>query len=640
MARTITLIVSVLLAGSAFSQQALLLDRRSAFVNAVSGPGCTVTTNAITINLLTAFGDTSNNSFYASASVTPSAAGATIIAFISNTPNVATNTVTNTGATQLSWYYAGITQTNNYAGTNWNTTTTPTARLEAFITQLPPGVAPFAMRVVPQDMGSGTGCLLAVVEALGCDTNVVWGQNAIHQVAMSASNATVHPRIDWGAPGNNGSNTIIYALADDINSNTNRTQKAGWTVVSSSTNTYATPANFMGIYYKNYVPASETFTTNTAASRDWAMLALELRAGTNACGYEDPLAIPLASTRTKYFYVDTASETAGGTGLVTNQVSGTDRAFKWLRDGLESTPVRVFLAAGSNVVIWCKGATNDTNICLQTTWNNIDTFGTNRLYIVGDNTTGTNNPATYKWATTNNNFCYNNSTEDIPGTSAHVWIYNVWCILHGTTSGGANTYTCFRLTTQNVGTGRTDCDCRFINCGAVMTASGTDDVIGFLDSDYTVNDARNRCKRINCLAYGGTYGFNAADAGPFMVENYNCTAVSNEFNFIDVQLLVNCLGAYPRVGNSFESTYYGQGFSGWNSTTDTSLGRHSKMSRISQTPTFIGGFSFLLQTSDTSSKNVGFGDPLSGVFRFDGENQTRSSSAVLGVWDIGYDEFQ
>src|SRR5689334_17200932 len=67
-----------------------------------AGGNCTPVTNAMTVNALASFGNTSNFTSYATASVTPSS-NAFLVLAIAETANVGPTSVTNTGANRMTW---------------------------------------------------------------------------------------------------------------------------------------------------------------------------------------------------------------------------------------------------------------------------------------------------------------------------------------------------------------------------------------------------------------------------------------------------------------------------------------------------------------------------------------------------------
>lgn len=233
-----------------------------------AGLGCTPGTNTLAVNLLAVNSSTANADTYASPSFTPST-NATLFAFIVGSPS-GSLTVTNTGATQLTWWSA--------QRTNYNTLGTPTAFLAVYVAQLPQGTAPFSMTVVCNQT-SGTGRNFIVAEVTGADQTSANGTNAVVQAIGGGADATSNPTNKFSAPGNNGFNTVLFAVADDVNSGADSAATLSWTELWETN--YNTPASALALYYSNAVPSSVVTATNTASSRDWATLAVEVKAGTN-----------------------------------------------------------------------------------------------------------------------------------------------------------------------------------------------------------------------------------------------------------------------------------------------------------------------------------------------------------------------
>lgn len=245
----------------------ILSGRRNVRLLASASGGCVTTTNALTFNSLATLTTTAASNSYAAPAFTPTT-NATLIFFIAGTPN-GSWTVTNTGTTQLTWWEAKT--------TNYNTLGTPTASLSVWVSQLASGTAPFSMQVVATK-ASGTGINLSVVEVIGADQTLAFGTNAIAQISQTGSNATANPKLSWSAPGNAGLNSIIYGLADDINSAADNAAATDWTELTETA--FNTPATGLTVDYKTFVPAGTTSTTNTVTSRDWAAVILEVKAGT------------------------------------------------------------------------------------------------------------------------------------------------------------------------------------------------------------------------------------------------------------------------------------------------------------------------------------------------------------------------
>jgi len=241
----------------------------------VAGGGGGCTTNGITVNSLTQFGDTSNNTLYVTASYTPNS-NSLVLATISSSatsPAAAPTSVTGNG---LTWWQLG-------AGTNFDVLGTPLGMLSVWVSQGNASTVPTSGSLTATFAGAQTGCNIHVCEFLGADTNQLWGSNAIAKFVFSGSNAVANPRIDWVAPGNNGSNTMFLAVADDVNADSDNAPAAGWTEIGVETS-YTTPPRSLQTYYTNMISAGTLFTTNAASSRDWAAVAVEIFADRAGCG--------------------------------------------------------------------------------------------------------------------------------------------------------------------------------------------------------------------------------------------------------------------------------------------------------------------------------------------------------------------
>jgi hypothetical protein len=317
------------------------------------------------------------------------------------------------------------------------------------------------------------------------------------------------------------------------------------------------------------------------------------------------------------FYVNTAAST-GGDGT-TNLTTGATRAFASLREAITHAGLDV----SSPRLILCSGTAADILSCKQAHWDSVSTTAANYLEIRGDNTTGLWNTSAYRIEVTNDSAIYNNN----PG---HVRIKNLQVQLTTNTSTGAQ-YIGYRLSTQNVGTGLTDCDCRVANSIAKGIHSGTDKSFGHYNSPFA-ETAGGTVKIWNCLSYDLTVGFATAVDG--IVTHYNCTAHgTTEADFEDTMVCYNCLGASTGTIENFLSVGTGGGLSDYNASFDTSAkGTHK---RISQTFTFVdaAGKNFHLDAADAGAKDFGVTNPGAGLYLDDIDGATRS-----GSWDIGADE--
>lgn len=315
-------------------------------------------------------------------------------------------------------------------------------------------------------------------------------------------------------------------------------------------------------------------------------------------------------------YVNTDS-TAGGDGT-TNATAGANRAFATLREALNSLPG----ALTDATTIFCSGSIADTLNCTQSVWD-FDTTSVNRLRIVGDNVTGKWNTNAYRMEITNAHCIYNND-------ASHVSIENLQIKLTLTTNGSTN-HNLYRLATAN--NLNQPVDHVFKNCIAWMVVTGTNNAHGFSDSDP---GGGGTCRRINCIAYGGTAGFQS-DSSTWARDNlgnYNCTAHDNEGNYVDLQICVNCIGSAPSLGAGFSWIATGTTGHSNNASTDTTAGGTN--ARDNQTFSFVDAANgdFHLQAGDGGAKDFGLSDPLSGAYLDDIDGQTRS-----GSWDIGADEY-
>jgi hypothetical protein len=603
--------------------QSYLPHRRAAFrVGGPAAPGCTVSTNALGITLLTSYGDMSNATSHATASVSP-AADSTLILFAAYSP-VGTETVTNTGTLQLSW----LPLTN----VSFNTIASPAHELVAYVSQMPPGVSSFAMQVVLTGI-SYTGANMHLVEITGADTNLLWGQNAIVQVARAVSNAVANPQITIAAPNASGSNAVLIVVADDINSNADNAAGTGQTELGETA--YNTPAAGLASYYLTNAQPSQTLYTHTATARDLAMIAIEIRAGTNACGSGDAEFPAYGITR----YIHTGvvggtQNTPGGDGTSTN-LTGANRAFNSLHDAIRAS----FLSEPTTLAVPWKfvrlGNYPDTGAVTQVTWNRVGTSYTNYLWVDVHpdwRHSGVWNTNKAWGAVTNDSMIYNNGPG--PLTASHLrfsWLQGQ------VTSTDSADYNVFRGSTLNITNagGANAADIRFYNCIArgIVTAGGNN-IIGFRNSPYNGEaNGGGRTRIWNSIAFGCETGFESdRDATHYV----NCTAYGNTNSYIGPMVTINCISAAHNGGVAgFNSTGNGGGLSRNNATDDTSApGPHS---RQSQTFTFVdaANFDFHLQSGDTGAKNFGLNFPLNVLFNYDIDAQTRS-----GTWDIGADEQQ
>lgn len=598
---------------------------------AAGGSSCTVTTNAIGITLLTSYGDTSNATSHATASVSP-AADSTLILFAAYSP-VGTEVVTNTGTLQLSW----LPLTN----VSFNTIASPAHELVCYVSQMPPGVSSFAMKVVLSGV-SYTGANMHLIQVTGADTNLLWGQNAIVQVAQTRSNAVANPQITIAAPNASGSNAVLIAVADDLNATTDNAAGTGQTELGETA--YNTPAAGLATYYLTNAQSSQTLYTHTATARDLAMVAIEIRAGTNACGSGEAPFPAYGITR----YVHTGvvggtQNTVGGDGTTTN-LTGATRAFNSLREAiLTSFPTSPTVLA----VPWkfvMMGNYADTGVCDQIIWDHVGTVYTNYLWVEAHpdwRHDGKWNTAKYHASITNENWIYSNGVSTTNYNASHVR----FGYLQGeiVSSDGAD-HNVFRFSTLNVTNagGVNAADLRGYNLIAKATiTAGANNVACYRNSPFNGNATgtadeqipTGKTRLINCLAIGGESGFEQDKTDVMLV---NCGAYANANNYNAACITINCWSAAHTGIAGFLAVGTGGGLSR-NNRGDSAEGYHSS---TSEGFSFVNaaGLDFHLQAGDTAARNLGFIFPLNTLFDFDNDGQTRPNT--VGAWDVGPDEQQ
>lgn len=317
------------------------------------------------------------------------------------------------------------------------------------------------------------------------------------------------------------------------------------------------------------------------------------------------------------FYVNTAAS-AGGDGT-TNGVAGSTRAFASMREAVSSSNMHVSFPRR----VLCSGLAADVLSVTQNDWDLIDTTPANYLLIQGDNTSGVWNTSAYRQQVSDTHCIYNNR----PG---HVRLVNLQGQITSNTSVG-NNFNIFRLSTQNVGAGRTDCDCRIIGCFARGILVGTDPVTGYINSQYEQPNG-GLIRLWNSIAWNCTQGFNSVFN---QVANYNCTAFGSTIShFLDPQVCVNCIGAGATAANNFE--YADPGGSDYNASTDASgKGVHAKINRTGGNAfQFIDSANgnFNLTGTDPAAKGFGVTDPASGLFSDNITGNTRSVPWNIGAW--------
>jgi len=328
---------------------------------------CTAGTNTLAVTLIEAFGNTSNNVVYTLDPFT-TATNATYILFVAGTPQLGTESVSNS-TTPLAWWQP-------VTGTNYNVTGTPTARLSAWVAQMPQGQAPFSTSVSVA-IASGSGVNMALVQITGASQVITNGTNAIVQAVAYGVNASANPTNQFVAPGNNALNTMLFAVADDVNSASDIAPNQNWTELSETA--YNTPATGLEVCYTNNA-ALMTTVTNTATSRDWATIAIEVRAGTNCqiCDFTTAPAFVQGNT-TNVAVVGGSSNVF--VNLAANMTAGNLSVVSIWQDGVDGTVSTVTNNVGDSYTLITNIDCFSSAHSLYTYYKANVTTGANRVYI-------------------------------------------------------------------------------------------------------------------------------------------------------------------------------------------------------------------------------------------------------------------
>ncbi len=124
---------------------------------------------AVGITFLTNSSSTTDTTFYQTEEFTPGS-NTMLVATFGWTTTPVMNAVTNTGTTNLVWWQAA------------STNTAAARSIAMFVTALPQGTAPFAMRVTAALAATPTSMQISVFEVTNANKTTLWGSNAITQV--------------------------------------------------------------------------------------------------------------------------------------------------------------------------------------------------------------------------------------------------------------------------------------------------------------------------------------------------------------------------------------------------------------------------------------------------------------------------
>lgn len=317
------------------------------------------------------------------------------------------------------------------------------------------------------------------------------------------------------------------------------------------------------------------------------------------------------------FYVNTAGTVGTQNGSTNTPGNSGNAAFATLNQAINSAATHIAAPRW----IRCSGATADTVGVVQTDWNTINSTPANFILITGDNTTGIYNTNNYRMEIADGNAIYNNN----PG---HVRVGFMQVQLTNTSTSGTETRNGLRLSTQNVGVGRTDCDCRLYGNIVRGVQNGTDPIVAYDNSQYAETNG-GLIRLWNNIAYNCTKGYVAVWD---QVTNWNNTGFNNAVDdFEDAQVAIGCLAA-SALG--FNSTGTGGGLSNYNASADGSATAGAQ-SRVNQTFTFVnsGAGNFQLANNDGGARGFGVNNPASGLFLDDIRGVARQTAPT--AWDIG-----
>lgn len=188
---------------------------------------------------------------------------ALLLAYVTNTKASAPNTPTFSG-NGLTWVQVDT--------MTFNTVGSATDRLTIFRAQ---GASPTSGTGTADFAGATqTGCIVHVVEIINADATAANGANAIVQHPTGTADTTANPSISYSAVSVSGTNMLLFAYADSVNSTTDSTTDTDWTEMREQS--YATPNTGFTLNYK-LAASSGTSTANTASSRNWGASLIEVK---------------------------------------------------------------------------------------------------------------------------------------------------------------------------------------------------------------------------------------------------------------------------------------------------------------------------------------------------------------------------
>lgn len=260
------IIFSLFLTSTVLIAQPFSFNDLSVYKNDSSG-GAACVTNLLAFTLQTTLSSGADTTAYGTPAFTP-ASNSTLIAFFGYTPDTTTVTLTNTGATQFTWW--------NAVSTNGST-----GRTMAWVTQLPSGTSPFSMQLVFVGNVNITGGEVHVIQVTGADRSASWGTNAVRSVGAwqtGGISSTTREMFFGFTPEASGSNTVIYAVNYQSGGSGTMTPQSPFVELADTS--HSSPFWSMNCAYRTNIPSTVTsvWQTNQFANAGWVTAFLEIKA--------------------------------------------------------------------------------------------------------------------------------------------------------------------------------------------------------------------------------------------------------------------------------------------------------------------------------------------------------------------------
>lgn len=332
-------------------------------------------------------------------------------------------------------------------------------------------------------------------------------------------------------------------------------------------------------------------------------------------------------------YVDIASDGGDGT---TQLLTGASSAFKHLADAFNACPSWPSLLGNEYKFIVRKSVNlPDTVECTQSVMDQV-TSAVDRITVTVDESArhhGVPDTTKYYISLTDKSAFYNNY-------GSHITLEWLQVQIKVTTSTGAN-YNCYRLCTANNQSANIDHKIHHCLGWRDPTSTGTDKVIGTVNSDPTGGGFNGDCRVSWCGFFNGCYaGVNSdgGDANTGWAANHyyveNCTCVGNMINYLDIMRVRNCLG----LSNTFAGDFLSVGTKGCSNNVSGDASAPGANSLINQEGLvqFVNpaGLDFHLQQTDTVAAGHGLSNPGAEVAPKDIDNEN-----LVDPWPVGFDQW-